>query len=121
MSFQLQVSEIEKAREIAHCTLRTIDFREEQEKLNVWIALLNLENVYGTDESLELTFKDAACHNNSIHLRLAAILDQSEKFQRAEEQFKKTGKKFGQSSKVWTLFSEFYFQRDEAEQAVSYL
>ncbi|KAL0951450.1 hypothetical protein HGRIS_008139 [Hohenbuehelia grisea] len=123
MSFQLQLSEIEKAREIAHRALRTINFREEQEKLNVWIALLNLENVYGTDESLESTFKDAARHNDSktIHLRLAAILDQSEKFQKAEEQFKKTGKKFGQSSKVWTLFGEFYFRRDEAEHARSLL
>lgn len=83
MSFQLQLSEIEKAREIAKRALKTINFREEQEKLNVWIALLNLENIYGTDESLEATFKDAARHNDSktIHLRLAAILNQSEKYE----------------------------------------
>lgn len=83
MSFQLQLSETDKAREIAKRALATISFREEQEKLNVWIALLNLENVYGTDASLEATFKDAARHNDSktIHLRLAAILDQSDKVQ----------------------------------------
>lgn len=83
MSFQLQLSETDKAREIAKRALATINFREEQEKLNVWIALLNLENVYGTDASLEATFKDAARHNDSktIHLRLAAILDQSDKIQ----------------------------------------
>lgn len=83
MSFQLQLSEIEKARELAKRALKTINFREEQEKLNVWIALLNLENVYGTEESLEAAFKDAARHNDSktIHLRLAAIFDQSEKFE----------------------------------------
>jgi hypothetical protein len=28
--------------------LETINFREESEKLNVWVAYLNLENVYGT-------------------------------------------------------------------------
>ena len=83
MSFQLQLSEIDKAREIARRALRTINFREEQEKLNIWIALLNLENVYGTEESLETTFKDAARHNDSktIHLRLAGILDQSHKLE----------------------------------------
>lgn len=83
MSFQLQLSEIDKAREIARRALRTINFREEQEKLNIWIALLNLENVYGTEESLEATFKDAARHNDSktIHLRLAGILDQSDKLE----------------------------------------
>ncbi len=80
MSFQLQLSEVEKARELARRALKTINFREEHEKLNVWIALLNLENVYGSDESLETTFKDAARHNDSktVHLRLAAIFDDSE-------------------------------------------
>jgi rRNA biogenesis protein RRP5 len=81
MSFQLQLSEVEKAREVARRALRTINFREEQEKLNVWIAMLNLENTYGTDESLETTFKDAVRHNDAktIHLRLAFIFDQAEK------------------------------------------
>lgn len=81
MSFQLQLSEVEKAREIARRALQTINFREEQEKLNVWIALLNLENVYGSDETVESTFKEAARANDSktIHLRLALIFDQSDK------------------------------------------
>jgi rRNA biogenesis protein RRP5 len=79
MSFQLQLAEVDKAREVARRALRTIGFREEKEKLNVWIAMLNLENTYGTPEILESTFKEAARANDSktIHLRLAAILDQS--------------------------------------------
>jgi rRNA biogenesis protein RRP5 len=83
MSFQLQLSEVEKAREIGRRALKTINFREEVEKLNVWIALLNLENVYGTEDSLETTFKDAARHNDSktVHLRLAFIFDQAEKYE----------------------------------------
>lgn len=119
MSFQLQLSEVDKAREIAQRALKTINFREEQEKLNVWIALLNLENVYGTEESLEATFKDAARHNDSktVHLRMAAIFEQSEKIEKAEEQYKRTAKKFGQSSKVWTLFAEHYLRRGKLEEA----
>jgi rRNA biogenesis protein RRP5 len=81
MSFQLQLSEIEKAREVAKRALDTINFREEKEKLNVWIALMNLENVYGTDESLESVFRDAArhCEPKTVHLRLASILEESGK------------------------------------------
>jgi len=81
MSFQLQMSEIEKAREVAKRALDTINFREEGEKLNVWIALMNLENVYGTDQSLESVFRDAArhCEPKTVHLRLASILDESGK------------------------------------------
>ncbi|EIW64233.1 uncharacterized protein TRAVEDRAFT_138819 [Trametes versicolor FP-101664 SS1] len=119
MSFQLQISEIDKAREIAKRGLKTINFREEQEKLNVWIALLNLENIYGTDESLEAAFKDAARHNDSktVHLRMAEIFEQSDKSEKAEEQFKKTAKKFSQSSKVWTLYAEHYLKRGMLEEA----
>ena len=81
MSFQLQLSEVEKAKQVARRAIQTINFREEQERLNVWVALLNLENVYGTDETLESTFKDAARHNDSktVHLRLASILDEADK------------------------------------------
>ncbi|KAG9054803.1 rRNA biogenesis protein rrp5 [Serendipita sp. 407] len=121
MAFQLQLSEIEKAREIGRRALRAVNFREEQERLNVWIGLLNLEVTYGTDTTLDAVFKDAARANDSktIHWRLAVMLDDSQRHERAEEQFKKTCKKFGTSSKVWTLFAEHYFKRsmpDEARQ-----
>lgn len=119
MSFLLQLSEIDKARETGRRAIQTISFREEEERLNVWTALLNVENVYGTDESLEAVFKDAARHNDSktVHLRLAAILDQSEKHEKAEDQYKRTCKKFGYSSKAWTLFCEYYLRRQNLEQA----
>ncbi|KAI9461748.1 hypothetical protein HD554DRAFT_2323642 [Boletus coccyginus] len=119
MSFQLQLSEIDKARAIGKRAIQTIHFREEQEKLNVWIALLNLENVYGTDTTIGAVFKDAVRYNDSktIHLRLADIFGESQKYEKAEEQYKRTCKKFGQSSKVWTLFCEHYLRRGLVEDA----
>lgn len=121
MAFQLQLSEVEKAREVGRRALKAINFREEQERLNIWIALLNLEISYGTESSLDVVFKEAARANDSktVHWRLAILLDESQKHERAEEQFRKTCKKFGSSSKVWTLFAEHYFKRsmpDEARQ-----
>ncbi|KAH7320432.1 hypothetical protein B0J17DRAFT_685683, partial [Rhizoctonia solani] len=119
MSFQLQLSEVDKAREIGRRALQTINYREEQEKLNVWIALLNLESQFGTEESLETLFKDAARHNDSktVHLKMAAIFDESEKTQKAEEQYARTAKKFSQSSKVWTLFGEHYLKAGKVEES----
>lgn len=38
-------------------------------------------------------------------------------FQNAEEQYKRTCKKFGQSSKVWTLFSEHHLQQGNIEES----
>lgn len=79
MSFQLQLSEVQKARDVARRAVKTIDYREEQERLNIWIALLNLENVYGTEETLDTTFKEAARANEAktVYLRLAAIFDEA--------------------------------------------
>ena len=82
MSFQIQLSEIERAREVAKRALQAINFREEQERLNVWVALLNLENIYGTEQTVEDTFKDAVRRNDAktVYLCLATIFEQSEKF-----------------------------------------
>lgn len=81
MAFQLQLSEVDKAREVGRRAIRAINFREEQERLNVWMALLNLEVTYGTDTSLENIFKEAARANDpkTIHWRLAILLDDSQK------------------------------------------
>lgn len=81
MAFQLQLSEVDRAREIAERAIRTINIREEAEKLNVWVAMLNLENTYGSEESLEEVFKRACQYNDSeeIHERLISIYIQSDK------------------------------------------
>ena len=83
MSFQLQLSEIEKARETGRRALQTINLREDQERLNVWVALLNLENSYGPEQTLDIVFKEAARANDSktIHLRLASILEDTQKIE----------------------------------------
>ncbi|PWN41071.1 hypothetical protein IE81DRAFT_337927 [Ceraceosorus guamensis] len=119
MSFQLQLSDVEKAREIARRGLKVISFREEHERLNVWIALLNLENAYGTSETLDTVFKQAAqaCDAKTIHLRLAAILEHSEKHEQAEELWRRTAKKFGFSSKVWVGWVQFYLRRGRVDDA----
>lgn len=81
MAFQLQLSEIAKARDIAQRALQTINMREDAEKMNVWVGLLNLENTYGSDESVEEVFKRACQYNDAqeIHERLTSIYIQSGK------------------------------------------
>lgn len=46
-AFLLSLSEIEKARAIFERALSTVHFREEVEKLNLWVAYLNFENMHG--------------------------------------------------------------------------
>ncbi|KAI5963375.1 RRP5 [Candida theae] len=109
MSFNLQLSEVDKARQIGERALETINYREEQEKLNIWIALLNLENTFGSDESLNAVFKKACQYMDSftIHQKLASILIMSEKYDEARELFKSMGKKFGQNVTTWISYGSF--------------
>jgi hypothetical protein len=66
---------------VAERALKKIVFREEQEKMNVWVALLNLEHKYGTRETVAATLKRAAEHNNPKHTYLHAV----EMYERADE------------------------------------
>jgi rRNA biogenesis protein RRP5 len=76
MSFHLQLHEIEKARQIGRRALEKINYREEEEKLNVWMALVNLEIGFGTDEISDKLFKEAASYNDArlVHMRYAEAL-----------------------------------------------
>lgn len=81
MAFQLELGEVEKAREIAERALRTITIGQDSEKLNVWVALLNLENTYGDGDGLEELFKRACQYNDAqeIYERTISIYIQSGK------------------------------------------
>ena len=57
--------------------------REEKEKLNIWVALLNLENLYGTQEALLKVFDEALRQNEPIDVffKLITIYQNSEKYE----------------------------------------
>ena len=109
MAFQLQLSEVSRARETAERALKTIDIREESEKMNIWIGMLNLENTYGTDESLDDIFKRACQYNDSqeIHERLISIYIQSGHHSKADDLFQKTIKKHGKSPDLHLNYANF--------------
>lgn len=112
MAFQMQVSELPKAREIAERAINTINVREETEKLNVWIAYLNLEVAYGTDETLNEVFKRACQYNDEqeVYERLTSICIQSGKNDKVDELFQTMVKKFGSKSPdVWLNYAHFLY------------
>ncbi|XP_012625869.1 protein RRP5 homolog isoform X4 [Microcebus murinus] len=116
MAFHLQATEIEKARAVAERALKTISFREEQEKLNVWVALLNLENMYGSQESLNKVFERAVQYNEplKVYLHLADIYTKSEKLQEAGELYNRMLKRFRQEKAVWIKYGAFLLRRSQA-------
>ena len=120
MAFQLQLGEIIKTRDIAERALKTIHIREETEKLNVWVALLNLENTYGNQNSINDVFQRACQYNDSeeIHERLISIYIQSGQHQKADDLFQATMKKHTQKPALYLNYATFLMttlnERDRA-------
>ncbi|XP_027658314.1 protein RRP5 homolog isoform X2 [Falco rusticolus] len=117
MAFHLQATEIEKARAVAERALKTICFREEQEKLNVWVALLNLENMYGTEETLMKVFERAVQYNEPLKVfqHLCDIYANSEKYKQAEELYHTMLKRFRQEKSVWLKYASFLLKQGQTE------
>lgn len=117
MAFHLRQAEIEKARAVARRALDSIQFREEQEKLNIWTALLNLEHLYGTQDSLNNVFKQALEFNEplKVYNHLAQIYVTADKHEEAEELYKQMLSKFKQVVDVWLSFGLFYMKSGDKD------
>lgn len=111
MAFQLQLSEIQAARDLAERALRTMHIREQEEKSNVWIAWLNLEVEYGDEDKVEDVFKRACEVQDPLemHQKLASIYIDSSKYGRAEAIFERivVNKAFRASPDVWLNYATF--------------
>ena len=83
MVFYLQMAEIDKARNVAQQALKQILYKEDAERLNVWVALLNLENMYGTQATIDDVFNKANqnCDSLKVHCHMAEIYARSSKLQ----------------------------------------
>ncbi|KAJ3383334.1 Protein RRP5 [Entophlyctis sp. JEL0112] len=103
MAFHLQMAEIGKAREVAERALKIISFRESQELMNVWVALLNLESAYGSRETMLKVFERAVASNEpkAMHLHLANLYEGRENFEALDQLFAVMTKRFKESCKVW--------------------
>ncbi|OIV89511.1 hypothetical protein TanjilG_20430 [Lupinus angustifolius] len=105
MDFMISMADVEKARSIAERALRTINIREENEKLNIWKAYFNLENKFGNpkEEAIMKVFQRALQYNDpkKVHLALLGMYERTEQHDLADELCNKMTKKFKHSCKVW--------------------
>ncbi|KAF4118411.1 protein RRP5 homolog [Onychostoma macrolepis] len=119
MAFHLQATQIEQARTVGERALKTISFREEREKLNVWVAMLNLENMYGTQESLQKVFERAIqyCEPLPVYQQLADIYAKSDKIKEAENLYKSMVKRFKQEKAVYLSYGNFLLRQHQSDAA----
>ncbi|KAH9811355.1 hypothetical protein DFH28DRAFT_1085148 [Melampsora americana] len=123
MSYHIQQANLNEARETVNRALNGIHYREEAEKLNVWIAWLNLENAYGTEEQMTKVFGEASKANDTktVWLKMAEIYTESGKIEKANELYAKLVKKFSESSKAWSLYARFCLTNNRQAQTLELL
>jgi len=119
MAWQLSNTEVAKARAVAERALETISYREEQEKLNVWTALMNLEAQYGDTTSLGKVFAraQAAADPKAVHFALLGVYQRAgaEHAAACEALFGITARKFGRDGKqVWVEWGAFKMRAGDA-------
>ncbi|TPX48803.1 hypothetical protein SeLEV6574_g01820, partial [Synchytrium endobioticum] len=93
--------------------------QEEGEKMNVWVAYLNLENKFGTQESLNKVFERGVAYNDpkTMYLQMARVYERTDKVELADELYTTILKKFKESSKCWTSVALFYLRSSRIEDA----
>lgn len=108
---------VEAARAVAERALAAVSYREEQERLNVWSAYLNLESQYGSADTLQAVLSRATQNMDplKVYQRLIAIYVASAKMEAAEGIHLMLSKKFSQNKDVWINCALFYFRNGKAE------
>ena len=119
MVFHLQSTEIDKARAVARRALKTINFRNSDEQINIWVALLNLELRYGNKESFNDTLKEALMYNEplKIYLRTVEIITDAQKSAELIEIIGNITKKFKTEPEVWRVSANAFFTIGMTERA----
>lgn len=127
MAYHLSLADIESARTIANRAFERIEFREEGEKLNVWTALITLENKYGTPNSLNAVIERASQHNNpkKVYLRVCEMMERDvetsngdiEAVVKADDMFAKMCKKFKSKKTVWIANFQYLLKNGRHEEA----
>ncbi|KAG9243326.1 hypothetical protein BJ878DRAFT_553142 [Calycina marina] len=111
IAFQLQLGEVEKARTVAERAIKTINIRDDSAKKAVWIALLNLEVEYGSEDTVQEAFTKACQYsdNQEMHENIASIYIRSGKYSQANDLFQTLVKKFSKDPRVWENYASFLF------------
>jgi rRNA biogenesis protein RRP5 len=111
MAFMLDHLGVESARRVAERAVKAVSISNDEDKFNLWVAYMNLENNFGTQQTLQSVVKRALEVNDrqQIYLQLINIYQTAQKFQYIEDIYKQLSKKYNDSLQIWNNFIEFLF------------
>jgi len=119
LAHHVETADMERARAVAERALNTISFREEQEKLNVWLAYLNMETIYGDPENVKKVLARAIqyCEPLTVYLKQCDMYASAEKLEDAEQLYLLLTRKFKKEKQVWKSYVQFLFHSNRLQSA----
>ncbi|KAJ8578309.1 hypothetical protein ON010_g895 [Phytophthora cinnamomi] len=103
MAFHVSLTEVDLARDVAVRATSAVSFRDEKEKLNVWVAYMNLEHDFGDDASFLRVFKSAlqVNHPKRVYLHLVDLYARADEHEDVKQTLATMQKKFRTSKQTW--------------------
>mmetsp|Transcript_19809 Transcript_19809/g.53028 ORF Transcript_19809/g.53028 Transcript_19809/m.53028 type:complete len:1878 (-) Transcript_19809:167-5800(-) len=117
MAHHLKVSDLARAREVAERGVKHVGFSESKERFNVWVAFMNLECTFGTEETTEAVVRRAASFNNAkqVYLHLARIHERNKNTVLAVKVYETAAAKYKESKKVWIGFFSYLYRVNDLD------
>ena len=116
-SYILDTLNLPSARQIFERALKIIDIAKTKEKLNIWVAYLNLENIYGNKNTFEKIFDRAkeVCDKKLLFKHVIQIYMNSKKYEEANDLYKILTKDYFSELDIWKKYIEFLFEVNNIE------
>lgn len=119
MVFHMQSNEFHRARLVARKAFKKISFRDGEELLNVWLALLNLELRYGDKDTFDAVLSEALQVNEpfKVYSRCLQMLVSVSKVEDLTDMILTFTKKFRSNPDCWTNAATAFFEVGLPEKA----
>jgi rRNA biogenesis protein RRP5 len=109
VALRVSLGAFDEAREVAERALKAVPSSDQDEKMNLWVAYLNLENAHGKPTPKDAVGKlfHRAClvaNPKKLHLALAGTHERSGDVVSQTDILSNATRKYSQSAKVWIAY-----------------
>jgi rRNA biogenesis protein RRP5 len=96
-------------------------YKDIKEKMNLYLALMNLEKKYGNESTQEKVFKEALlyCDKETIYINQALVHAKNNDIKSADELYQKMIVKFKFSIKIWESYLKFLIEKDVNDENIN--
>ncbi|XP_063696691.1 protein RRP5 homolog [Culicoides brevitarsis] len=112
MQFHMKTFDIEKARGVGQRAIKVINYRNEKDKIKIWIELLRIEISHGTPDSFNILFREAVLRNQplKIYSNTLSILIETNKLSQINGLLGQLLKKYKAHVETWLIAAEIYYR-----------